>query len=132
MGVAALTNVAAAARWSVARGTDLTLLCAGERGGFCLEDAVCAGLVVEAIASDGAGELRFTDAAIAARRLAGAYAGRLERLIEDAAWARHLRKAGRAADFAACLALSTADQVPVLTGGAIVPGEAALAADVPR
>jgi 2-phosphosulfolactate phosphatase len=132
VGVAALTNVAAAARWSVARGTDLTLLCAGERGGFCLEDAVCAGLVVEAIASDGAGELRFTDAAVAARRLAGAYAGRLERLIEDAAWARHLRKVGRAADFAACLALSTADQVPVLTGGAIVPGEAALAADVPR
>ena len=132
IGVAALTNVAAAARWGLTRGADLTLLCAGERGSFCLEDAVCAGLVVEAIASDGAADLRFTDAAVAARRLAGVYAGRLERLIEDAAWARHLRKAGRAADFAACLALSTVDQVPALTGGAIVPGASPVPADLPR
>jgi 2-phosphosulfolactate phosphatase len=123
--VAALTNAAAAARWSLARGTDLTVLCAGERGAFCLEDAVCAGFVMEALAADGARDLRLTDAAVAARRLAGVYAGRLERLVEDAAWARHLHKAGRAADFAACLALSTTDQVPTLSGGAIVPGVAA-------
>jgi 2-phosphosulfolactate phosphatase len=129
VGVAALTNVAAAARWGLGREADLILLCAGEKGGFCLEDAVCAGLVVEAIASDGAGGLRFSDAAVAARRMAGAYAGRLERLIEDAAWARHLHKAGRSADFEACLALSTADQVPMLSGGAIVPGPPARAAE---
>jgi 2-phosphosulfolactate phosphatase len=128
VGVAALTNVSAAARWGLERGADLTLLCAGEKGGFCLEDAVCAGFVVEALASDGARGLRFSDAAMAARRMAGAYAGRLERLIEDAAWARHLHKAGRAADFEACLALSTSDQVPVRAGGAIVPGPAARAA----
>lgn len=122
--VAALTNAGAAARWALERGTDLTLLCSGERGGFCLEDAVCAGFVVDGLASDGAGALRFSDAAVAARRLADAYAGRLERLIDDAAWARHLHKAGRAEDFAACLALSTVDQVPVLSNGAIVPGPA--------
>jgi 2-phosphosulfolactate phosphatase len=125
IGVAALTNAAAAARWSLARGADLTLLCAGERGAFCLEDAVCAGFVVEGLAADGVRDLRLSDAAVAARRLAGVYAGRLERLVEDAAWARHLHKAGRAADFAACLALSTTDQVPTLSGGAIVPGVAA-------
>jgi 2-phosphosulfolactate phosphatase len=127
-GVAALTNAAAAARWALERDADVTLLCAGEKGGFCLEDAVCAGFVVEAMASDGAGALRFTDAAVAARRMADAYAGRLERIIEDAAWARHLHKAGRSADFSACLALSSVDQVPVLSNGAIVPGPARPAA----
>jgi 2-phosphosulfolactate phosphatase len=128
-GVAALTNAAAAARWALEQQADLTLLCSGEKGGFCLEDAVCAGFVVEALASDGAGGLRFTDAAVAARRLAGTYAGRLDRIIQDAAWARHLHKAGRTADFAACLALSSVDQVPVLSGGAIVPGGAARPAE---
>ena len=131
--VAALTNAGAAARWALDLGTDLTLLCSGERGGFCLEDAVCAGFVVDALASDGASGLRFTDAAVAARRLAAAYAGRLERLIEDAAWARHLEKAGRAEDFAACLALSSLEQVPRLSNGAIVPGPAdPVAVDVRR
>ena len=85
---------------------------------------MCAGFVIDALASDGANGLRLTDAAVAARRLADAYAGRLERLIQDAAWARHLHKAGRAEDFAACLTLSSLDQVPRLSNGAIVPGPA--------
>ncbi|HEV2053702.1 MAG TPA: 2-phosphosulfolactate phosphatase, partial [Methylomirabilota bacterium] len=32
--VAALTNVGAAVRWAVSTGRDLTVLCAGDRGGF--------------------------------------------------------------------------------------------------
>src|SRR5262249_44049179 len=43
---AALVNVAGAARWALEQGRDLTVLCAGERRAFSLEDAVCAGLVV--------------------------------------------------------------------------------------
>ena len=128
VGVAALTNAAAAARWARETEADVTLLCAGEKGSFCLEDAVCAGFVVEALAANGGGA-RLSDAAVAARRLASAYAGRLERLVEEASWARHLEKAGRAEDFAACLALSTVDQVPVRAGGAIVPGPGARAAE---
>ena len=126
--VAALTNAAAAARWAMASGRDLTVLCSGERGAFCLEDAVCAGFVVDALAREGAGDLRLTDAALAARRLAESYAGRLQRLVEDASWARSLHRAGRAADFEVCLALSTQEQVPIFKGGAIVPGPAVLAA----
>jgi len=126
--VAALTNAAAAARWAMASGRDLTVLCSGERGAFCLEDAVCAGFVVDALARVGAGDLRLTDAALAARRLAESYAGRLQRLVEDASWARSLHRAGRAADFEVCLALSTQEQVPIFKGGAIVPGPAVLAA----
>jgi len=40
---------------------DLTVLCSGEKGAFCLEDAVCAGFVVEALARDGARDLRPTE-----------------------------------------------------------------------
>ena len=52
-GVAALTNLEAAARWAAAQGRDVTVLCAGEGGQLSLEDAVCAGLLVEALAGAG-------------------------------------------------------------------------------
>lgn len=123
--VAALTNVGAVARWVLAQERDATVLCAGEQGAFSLEDAVCAGILVERIAA-GAGRagrsVEVSDAAVAALRLGAHYAGRLGALLEDATWARKLARAGRAADLAACLAVSTVDEVPVFDDGAIVPG----------
>ena len=119
--VAALTNVEAVARWALAQGRDFTILCSGEKGGFSLEDAVCAGLLVESLAEAGA-TLDTSDAAVAARRVGEHYRSRLGRLLEDAAWARNLDRAGRRADIHVCLALSTSDEVPVFEDGAIVPG----------
>ena len=119
--VAALTNVEAVARWALAQGRDFTILCSGEKGGFSLEDAVCAGLLVEGLAEAGAA-LDTSDAAVAARRVGEHYRSRLGRLLEDAAWARNLDRAGRRADIHVCLALSTSDEVPVFEAGAIVPG----------
>ena len=130
--VAALTNVDAVARWVRAHGRDATVLCAGAQGGVSLEDAVCAGILVERIVA-GAGRdgrsVEVSDAAVAARRLGAHYAGRLGLLLEDSTWARTLARAGRAADLAACLALSTVDEVPVFDGGAIVPGRVTARAD---
>ena len=60
--VAALTNVGAAVRWAVSQGRDVTVLCAGEKGGFSLEDAVCAGLLADGIGRAEAGA-RLSDAA---------------------------------------------------------------------
>ena len=51
VGVAALVNLGAAARWAAAGGRDIVVLCAGERGARSLEDSVCAGLLVERIAA---------------------------------------------------------------------------------
>ncbi|MBI1958705.1 MAG: 2-phosphosulfolactate phosphatase, partial [Candidatus Rokubacteria bacterium] len=120
------------ARWVRAHGQDATVLCAGAQGGFSLEDAVCAGILVERIVA-GAGRdgrsVEVSDAAVAARRLGAHYAGRLGLLLEDSTWARTLARAGRAADLAACLALSTVDEVPVFDDGAIVPGRVTSRAD---
>jgi 2-phosphosulfolactate phosphatase len=123
-GVAALTNVAAAARWALDQERDLTILCSGEKGGFSLEDAVCAGLVVGRLVSDGV-SVHPSDAALATWRLGEYYLSGIERLAEDSAHARKLTLAGRGADVAACLALATVDEVPVFTGGVIVPAGAA-------
>ena len=44
--VGGFVNAAAVTRWVAREPGDVLLVCAGERGRFCLEDAVCAGLLV--------------------------------------------------------------------------------------
>jgi 2-phosphosulfolactate phosphatase len=118
--VAALTNLEAATRWALEQGRDVIVLCAGEVGRVSLEDVVCAGFVVEGLASAG-GTLHPSDGANAARRAADYYRGRLSGLAEDSAWARRLIARGLGADVDACLRLAGLDQVPVLRDGVISP-----------
>ena len=123
--VAALTNVGAAVRWAVSTGRDLTVLCAGDRGGFSLEDAVCAGLLAEGIGRAVA-RATLSDAAQAARCLGILYGARLDRLRRDSGWARHLEARARGADLDCCLRLDTSGVVPVLANGAITAGSGVL------
>jgi 2-phosphosulfolactate phosphatase len=62
-----LLNLGAVVAAARGRGTDVEVLCAGFQGGFALDDAYCAGRIVERL--DG----ERTDAAIAAALLAGSF-----------------------------------------------------------
>jgi 2-phosphosulfolactate phosphatase len=118
---AALVNAGAAAGWALEQDRDLTVLCAGERRAFSLEDAVCAGILVERLLA-AAGSVDLTDAALAALRLGEHYAGRLDRLGLESEWGRNLARQGRTADLDACLRLATSPVVPIFEAGVIVPG----------
>ena len=123
--VAALTNVSAAAVWAARRGQDVTVLCAGEKGAFSLEDAVCAGLLVEQLCGAEEGT-EPSGEALAAQALGRLYGSRLDRLRSDSTWARTLAAKARAVDLDACLVVDTADMVPVLGDGLITPEGATL------
>jgi 2-phosphosulfolactate phosphatase len=123
--LAALTNLGAATRWAISTGRDVTVLCAGEKGAFSLEDAVCAGLLADGILRAAAGAA-LSDAAHAARCLGILYGSRLDRLRRDSGWARHLEAGARGADLAYCLRIDTSAAVPVLANGAITAGPGAL------
>jgi len=118
---AALVNVPGAARWVLDQGRDLTVLCAGERKAFSLEDAVCAGLVVAHVLAE-VGSAELTDAALAAMRLGEHYGERLDRLAVESEWGRKLARQGRTADLDVCLRLATSSLVPVFEDGVIIPG----------
>lgn len=123
--VAALTNVAAAARWAISTGRDLTVICAGDRGGFSLEDAVCAGLLANRVRHAAPGT-RLTDAAEAACGLGTLYGARLDWLRRDSGWARHLDAHARGLDLDCCLRVDTSAVVPILAAGAITGGAGVL------
>ena len=115
--VGGFVNAAAVVRWAADEPGDVLLVCAGEKGRFCLEDAVCAGLLVARLAP---GAEALTDAARAARALWDRYADDLPGLLADAAWAQALVGQGRGSDLPLCVALDVHDVVPVLRDGALV------------
>ena len=112
VGVAAVVNASAAARWAAAQGRDVTLVCSGERGARSLEDHVGAGLVAAALHALVPAAV-LTPGAAEARAEAERYRGDVARVGQDSAWARHLRRSGRGADVAFCLCLDTSALVPV-------------------
>ncbi len=116
IGVAALINRSAAARWVGEQGRPVVLVCAGERGGVSLEDQVCAGLLVERLVSSMPG-VDLSPTAQAASRVAARYGAEVGRLRQDSPWARHLIRTGRQADVDVCLSLDTATLVPVYHPG---------------
>ncbi|HSE04022.1 MAG TPA: 2-phosphosulfolactate phosphatase [Methylomirabilota bacterium] len=119
-GVAALTNVTAAADWAVGEARDVSILCAGDSGAFSLEDAVCAGLLVARLAAAVPGAA-LSGGAAAALGLGRHYAPRLDRLAADSRWARNLLRLGREADVACCLRADTSRMVPVFAAGGFEP-----------
>lgn len=112
-----LVNVKAVAQWAQDQARDLTLACAGEAGEASLEDTVCAGLIIDALA--GAGPLELSDTAAMARGAARDYRPRLDDLRTESRWGRHLMAKGRAEDLSACLALDAWTAVPLFRNGLV-------------
>jgi 2-phosphosulfolactate phosphatase len=119
--IAGLVNVKAAAQWAQDQARDLTLACAGEAGEASLEDTVCAGLIIDALAGLGAVEL--SDTAALARGAAREYRPRLDDLRDESRWGRHLVRRGRQQDVAACLALDAWTAVPLFRNGLVTPAQ---------
>lgn len=98
-----LLNLQAVA--GAAQGRDAVLVCAGFQGAFALDDAYCAGRIVQLLQGDR------TDAAIAAELVAKAFPTALDGLN-----ARTYGPAGLEEDIAFCARESVLDVVPRLVG----------------
>ncbi|MGZ8782432.1 MAG: 2-phosphosulfolactate phosphatase [Gaiellaceae bacterium] len=100
-----LLNLEAVARAAVERAEDVAVICAGYKGAFALDDAYCAGRIVQLL--DG----ERTDAAVAAEVLAAAYPDALSGLN-----ARTYGPPGLEDDLAFCARESVLDAVPRFAG----------------
>lgn len=96
-----LLNLDAVACEARELGDDVAILCAGFKGAFALDDAYCAGRIVQLL------EGRRSDAAVAAATIASAYATPLEGLN-----ARTYGPPGLEEDIAFCARESVVDVVP--------------------
>jgi 2-phosphosulfolactate phosphatase len=100
-----LLNLAAVTAAAAERGEDVAILCAGYKGAFALDDAYCAGRIVQLL------DCERTDAAVAAEVLASAYPSALVGLN-----ARTYGPPGLEEDIAFCARESVLDVVPRFAG----------------
>lgn len=119
LAVGALVNAAAAEaflRRALADGLPTTVLCAGWRGHVALEDALCAGLLVDRV---GGAE---DDGARIAHGLYRGARGDLARALFEADHTRRLVALGAGDDVAACARLDVTDTLPVFRDNQLVAG----------
>ena len=112
--VAAAVNfslVSARAHAAWVAGEDLLVVCSGRGGRFALDDAYCAGRVVEAAQGGGRGRKGLNDAALAALDLVRRYGQRWERPLLASEGGRDLAELGMKADIADAVRV---DAYPVL------------------
>jgi 2-phosphosulfolactate phosphatase len=100
-----LLNLAAAAHAAAEAGEDVVVLCAGFKGAFALDDAYCAGRIVQLLGGDR------TDAAIAAALIAESYP-----TAHEALNARTYGPPGLEDDIAFCARENVLEAVPRLVG----------------
>jgi len=107
--VGSLLNLEAVTAEARSGGEDVTIVCAGREGRFVLDDAYCAGRMVELLSGER------TDSAEAAVRLARSFVDAEEGVAASSS-AENLRVNGLAADIAWCARESVCSVVPRLCG----------------
>ncbi len=90
------------------------LVCAGQEGGFALDDGVCAGFLVDILTRQANEPCRLSEAAWTMRWLHESFDSALQ-AFEQTASARNLRRVGDEADLSACAMVDTSRVVPVLS-----------------
>jgi len=109
---ASFLNLGAVAK-AVAREQAVSIICAGRERRFALEDAVCAGMLIERL-QKGRKSGPLNDAAAAALVLAKRYEGDLDAMMRTTAAGRQLMEIGHDHDVVYCAGLDQLDVVPRL------------------
>jgi 2-phosphosulfolactate phosphatase len=108
-------NRAAVAGWLRDQAGDALLICSGYEGIFSLEDAVCAGAIVDRARQLAKG-LTLGDGARACQVLWQRYGSDLVALFRGTAWGQRMLALGFEADLAVCAELDATGVVPQMEG----------------
>jgi 2-phosphosulfolactate phosphatase len=121
LAIGAFVNIGAVVDFIAEVNDDFLLLCAGKNSAissFSLEDAVCAGMIVQRLSEKGI-EPELTDAARAAQSLYKSYGKSIPKLLKTSDHGRYLIEQGFAEDLHICAAVDSVPVLPVLSGTVI-------------
>lgn len=90
------------------------VVCAGQDGRFALDDGVCAGFLVDTLARVIGPGCRFSDAALAMRKLSSAFDGPETAFLQSRS-GKIIKELGHYEDLVLCSRKDLSDVVPVLT-----------------
>ena len=106
--VASLLNTSATIEYLSQQSCDITIVCAGTEGRFSLEDALCAGMIADALRH----RFRLTDFALAMAQMYNSACAELKHFASQGFHYQRLVQKGYAADIDFCF--DTSKQLPVV------------------
>jgi 2-phosphosulfolactate phosphatase len=116
--ICSFNNIKALAKHLNKLNEDVIILCSGNNNFFCLEDSVCAGMLVnELITGKKINEL--TDASISAMTLFKAFGKDIYKMLSETEHGQLLIKNGYGEDLKVCSQLNNMDVIPFYSGNAI-------------
>jgi len=95
----------------------VAIACAGQDGGYSLDDVVRGGLLISRLRLLASCEMALNDAAVGAEIVSCEFIGDLGRLVRDSEHGRYLSEIGAGSDLEICAQDSTLTAVPVLYDG---------------
>jgi 2-phosphosulfolactate phosphatase len=122
LAVGAFVNMSRVVEFIKGVGSDFQLICAGRANAFSnfsLEDAVCAGMIVNALSGTKNAAIDLTDSALASRALFKTYGRSLLKMMKTTEHGRYLIEIGFLEDIKVAAAVDTVPVLPVLSGNVI-------------
>jgi 2-phosphosulfolactate phosphatase len=122
MVIAAFVNIARVVDFIRNLKEDIFILCAGNQsatGGFSLEDAVCAGMIIHKVEQGSEGGIELSDSASGALILYRSFARNISRMLEGSEHGRHLVEIGFKDDLKTCASIDSIPVLPLLSGSVI-------------
>ena len=105
------TAVLALMKVAASSNTDVAIICAGEEGGFTLEDAACAGRYVKSIPKRAS--IQANDAAAASVLIEKKYGDNIAKVFKESSHGQALEAAGFGADLTAAAEVDSYPVVPI-------------------
>jgi 2-phosphosulfolactate phosphatase len=117
--VAGFVNLSTVVKFLKELKSDFSIICAGKENNFCIEDAVCAGRIINTLSEEAEEELVCNDTGIAAMYLDKAVGKSLLKMLKNSEHGQYLSEIGFAADVKACAALDEMPVLPLLSGNVL-------------
>lgn len=122
MAVGGFVNMTAVVEFVRSLQSDVLILCAGRppmTGGFSLEDAVCAGMIIQRLTAEKSNDIELTDPSLAAQNLAKSFGRSILKMLKNTDHGRYLIEIGFEEDVKLCAQLDVLPIVPTLIGTSI-------------
>lgn len=99
--------------------SDVTIICAGKENRFCIEDAVCAGRIINEFERTSKIELVPDDGGIAAAALDRTFGKNILKMLKASDHGRYLAEIGFQEDLKVCAEIDSLEILPTLSGNVI-------------
>lgn len=122
LAIGSLVNVSAVTDFIRGINADFLLICAGRANAFSnfsLEDAICAGMMIQQLLDDKSLTVELTDSSLAAQALQKAYGRSILKMLKNTEHGRYLVEIGFAEDIKLCADVDSIPVLPVLSGNVI-------------